>query len=351
MYIGLPISRGGNMALSKCAATLLLAGASLSFSAAALAWSAPGHQAVGAIADKYIAGKRAAKEVAAILGPGMNLQKVSVWADCAKGVSKRQDGTFQYTVDPQFKECAPFETAKGQALMVDFVRHNWDQCKPGVGEEQCHKQYHYADVALERDAYKPGLIGASDHDVVHAIKAAVIVLKGGAAPKPFQISSKTEALMILAHYVGDIHQPLHVVAIYLDKNGKTVDPDKGTYDPATKTQGGNKIEDGSIALHKEWDTIEASLTASHVTQARVAAAKKVATTSGPEEDWSAAWATDTILAGKPAFKGLKFSKEDSKHQWQVTLPAGYSKMRTDTQSKQLIKAGARLGQLLEAIWP
>jgi hypothetical protein len=320
--------------------------------AAARAWGSPGHQTVGAIADRYIANTNAATQVKAILGPGMNLQIAAVWADCAKGVSKnKNDGTFSYGVNSRYKECLPFETTAGKALMVDFVKRNWEDCKPAADEEPCHKQYHYTDVAIERDAYKKGLVGTSDHDIVSAINAAIIVLQGGTSPAPFNIANKKEALLLLAHYVGDLHQPLHVVAVYLDANGKVVDPDTGTFNPDTKTRGGNRIEDGSIALHKEWDTIPTTLNADHLTQARIAAARNVALTTGSLSDWSTAWATDTLQVGKPAFKNLKYAKEDSKHQWQVTLPAGYSKLRTDMQRQQLIKAGARLGQILESIWP
>lgn len=318
---------------------------------AALGWGAPGHQAVGAIADRYIAGSNAAQQVDAILG-GMSLQTAAVWADCAKGVSKeKQTGAFKYTIIPTYKECRPFEDAAGQQAMVDFVKSNWDACKPLPGDEVCHKQYHYADVALERNAYKRGLVGTSDQDVVSAINAAIIVLQGGPAPAPFTFANKKEALTVLAHYAGDIHQPLHVVAIYLDPEGNVVDPDSGTYDPATKTDGGNKIEDGSIALHKEWDTIPASMDAAHLSAARMAAVRKVPVSASPVSEWAAEWATDTIATGKAAFKGLKFGKEDSKHQWQVRLPPNYSTSKTAIQCEQLIKAGAHLGQLLQAIWP
>ena len=33
--------------------------------------------------------------------------------------------------------------------------------------------------------------------------------------------------MLLAHFVGDIHQPLHVGALYLDSNDKPVNPNLG----------------------------------------------------------------------------------------------------------------------------
>jgi hypothetical protein len=48
--------------------------------------------------------------------------------------------------------------------------------------------------------------------------ATTQVLKGGAAPAPFSLKDQREALLLLTHYVGDLHQPLHVGAIYLDKN-------------------------------------------------------------------------------------------------------------------------------------
>lgn len=31
--------------------------------------------------------------------------------------------------------------------------------------------------------------------------------------------------MLIAHFVGDLHQPLHVGAVYLHANGVVVDPD------------------------------------------------------------------------------------------------------------------------------
>ena len=326
----------------------LAASLSLAFSTPVHAWGPQGHEAVGAIADKYINASTRTK-VQAILGKGMTLQKAAVWADCAKGVIKDNNGEFVYTGKGKYPECKPFETKAGQAVMIEFVKHNFSECKPLPGEEVCHKQYHYADVALQRDSYKQGEIGTSDHDVVAAIRAAVLYLRDGKAPAPFTFASPAVALMVLVHYAGDIHQPLHVIAVYLDENGKVIDPDAGTYDPATKTDGGNKIEDGSVAIHKQWDSIPATLDATHVTPQRLTSAKKLAgpAPSAPVEDWSALWATDTITSGKPAFKGLKYSKEDSKQQWQVTEPAGYAKARASLQSRQLNKAGVRLGQLLE----
>ena len=102
-----------------------------------------------------------------------------------------------------------------------------------------------------------GLVGTSDHDIVAAINASIAVLQGGTAPAPFNIKNKREALRLLAHYVGDIHQPLHVVSIYLANDGQVVDPDSGTFDPNSKTRGGLLV--GSAALHSEWDGVPAEM--------------------------------------------------------------------------------------------
>src|SRR5436309_1048142 len=83
--------------------------------------------------------------------------------------------------------------------------------------------------------------GPDGHHTVGAVAAATHVLKGDAVPAPFNFKDKREALLALAHYMGDIHQPLHVGAVYLDANGKRVNPDGGTFDPKTATRGGNQI--------------------------------------------------------------------------------------------------------------
>ena len=66
-------------------------------------------------------------------------------------------------------------------------------------------------------------------------------------------------MILLAHYVGDIHQPLHVGAQYFDQSGHKVNPDLGK--PALEDQGGNSISlDASggnsekhSKLHGFWD--------------------------------------------------------------------------------------------------
>ena len=313
-----------------------------------LAWDSTGHQTVGAIADRLIAGTNAETEVQRILGTSLRVS--AVWADCAKGV-ERKGAKFSYTATGKRWECQLFETSAGKAEMANFVRRNWDNCAPLPDEDRCHKQYHYTDVSNLRGRYAKGLAGTSNHDIVSAVSAAVAVLQGKPAPAPFSINTKKEALRLLAHYVGDIHQPLHVAAIYLDQDGNAVDPDHGSFDRSTETRGGNQLLDGSDSLHFEWDHVAENLSVDRLDDEILSEARKIATTHGSLSNWSTKWASDTMLASKPAFKGLTFSHEDNEHHWLVTLPDGYSEMRATMQREQLIKAGARLAQVLEAIWP
>src|SRR5512136_938777 len=105
-----------------------------------LAWGPEGHQTVGAIADRLIAGTHAAAEVKTILG-GLSLQEASVWADCAKGIDPSKN--YAYQSMGTHPECEIFETPDLEAEMSDFVRRNDTHCIPIPGVDSCHKQYHY----------------------------------------------------------------------------------------------------------------------------------------------------------------------------------------------------------------
>ena len=312
----------------------------------AFAFGAVGHMAVGAIADKLITGTNAAKRARAILGT--NLKTAAVWADCAKGVGT---ASFKYSGEGHYPECAIYENPASERQMEAYVRRNVGNCPPAFSKEVCHKQYHYTDVATQRAAYVKGQVGTSGQDIVAAISAAITVLQDKPSPDPFKISSKKEALRLLTHFIGDVHQPLHVVAVYLDASGNVIDPDQSVFNPQTETTGGNDLFAGSSKLHGLWDTVTGAVSADTPSDGTIGAANAVPATAGPLSDWSAAWATETLTVGKVAFVGLTYSSEDSKNHYQVTLPPGYSGVRAKLQSDQVVKAGARLAQILKAIWP
>ena len=69
---------------------------------------------------------------------------------------------------------------------------------------------------------------------------------------------------MLVHFVGDLHQPLHVGAIHLDENGHVIDPDvpasqdRHLIETREQTAGGNFIYYGTKDLHTFWDHVPGS---------------------------------------------------------------------------------------------
>jgi hypothetical protein len=318
------------------------------------AWGHEGHETVGAIADSLLVGTNAEKAVREILGTE-RLETAALWADCVKGVS--DTAPYAYHLNSRYPECDPFQqSAAGREEMEDYVRRNSTACHPESAGEACHRQYHYADVAIEHDTYDRADVGTNDHDVVSAINAAIAKLKSQAVPAPFSFETRKEALRVLAHLVGDVHQPLHVGAIYLDASGQEVNPDSGRFDPATTTRGGNLLIHGrNRKLHAEWDDIPRSLDAAQFLSAGVTQSKLVPATKGPVSDWARAWASETVGVSRTAFAGLSFGAEENagthRAGWSVLEPTNYAANRAAAQEQQLVRAGARLAQLLQTIFP
>lgn len=346
---------------------------------AALAWGYQGHEVVGAIADALIADNANAKaQVHDLLnGPlptddeikqqkdlhvwhELSLRQAGPWADCVKSVVHHDGNRFKYELDPNHPEyetaCIPFNSALERARMEDYVKRNWStpDCTyhPFGFEQGCHNTYHFDDVAIQRNGFDRTELGTNDHDVVAAINAAIAALTDKPAPPPFSFRDKKEALLVLTHFVGDLHQPLHVGAVYLDGQGTPVDPDAAhAIDPMTETAGGNSIQDQNVNLHGEWDDIPGDIGLA-ATRELLAQAQAEPVNTTPIDGWAAQWATDTIQVAHDAFQGLTFGpKADGK--WTVSFAdhAAYLQRMDQIKRQQLAKAGARLAQILNAIWP
>jgi hypothetical protein len=336
----------------------------------ALAWGYEGHRVVGSIADKLLANSNAARQVKNVLNNGddpdskHDLRLAGPWPDCVKSVVRHDDGKFRYEVDPEHLEyevpCTPFNSKRERARMEDYVKRNWTQCsyKPDGFERGCHNTYHFDDVAIQRDRFDRSFQGTNEHDLIAAIQAAIAVLQEKPIPGSFQFSfkDKKEALLVLTHYIGDLHQPLHVGSVYLDENGKLVDPDVvHQVNPDNETIGGNAIlDENRLNLHRFWDEIPTDLgDASTKELVRVAGA--LPPTPGNVEDWPVAWATESLLLARTAFDDLSFeqTKRPPDPKWSVSFNDHMAYLRKiDTiKREQLAKAGARLAAILNAIWP
>ncbi|MBV8686894.1 MAG: hypothetical protein JOZ90_10980 [Alphaproteobacteria bacterium] len=170
---------------------------------------------------------------------------------------------FRYNGNPRRDSvCRAFaDDAALRGQMEDYVRNNWSQC-PHTGKG-CHTQYHFVDLAVQRSRYEEGPVGTHLWNLVHGINTAATTLAKpacrGPSPSTALVPNAThfrpnqpgfrftcaQALMMLVHFVGDLHQPMHVGGVYLDGEGRVVDPDSSAAERArerqTSTHGANSL--------------------------------------------------------------------------------------------------------------
>jgi hypothetical protein len=313
----------------------------------AMAWGSAGHAAVGALADRLIRGSHAQREVATLLAPGENLERAANWLDCVKG-------TF---CGPQTQE------------MLDYTLSH-----------PRHGHYHYTDIPFQLPHYRAGGVGSADDDIVHTLRLAIAVLqnKAGVASASADFTPR-QALRLIAHLVGDIHQPLHVGVAYVDRDGHFALPAVPLdVDGVTlfDTRGGNSLLLEGIlpaqrSFHGYWDVSavdEAMRTARAATPAQFAdsiranLAPSALGYSGHDSDpvnWPVQWADDSLRVAKRAHAGLQPGQHRAQvgrsgelvDVWSVSLPPDYSSMAARLARQQLARAGVRLAALLQAIWP
>jgi hypothetical protein len=294
-----------------------------------------GHQAIGTVAEHYLEGTRAPKKIRALLKEGENLDKAATWADRAKLPEKYLS-----------------------AEMQEFVTNNPD-----------HHSFHYFDVPFQQKVYRPGITGTHKKDIVHILEICIEVLRApdDKAENPLKVNKRV-ALMLVAHLVGDLHQPLHVGCGYLDEENHFMDPETGA--KGQPDAGGNyhhlKTRKGA-ALHGYWDTQTVKAARDHLGAGDFPAALRQNAPSKPEWDatgpvgtWPAQWATSTLGLSRFCYEGIiprdrflvpKDEKHEEHFEWVITLPETYPVNSRDIVEVELSKAGYRLAALLKSIWP
>ena len=357
-YCGNTSVRAASASCMKAlACALLLGGALIPFHASA--WGDDGHRVVGAMADQLIQDSNAHRQVTALLLPGENLEKISIWLDCAKG-----------------RYCGA-KTAEMIAYTAANPRHG---------------QYHYADIPYQTGHYRDGEVGSAKNDIVQTLKQAIVVLQGkdDKASNPHQFTRR-QALILLAHLAADISQPLHVGVPYVGKDGGKDGGNDGSFVvPENRrqidgihifgTRGGNALlidaaaapaasraQAGAWSFHAYWDvtTVDHAMRASSArtpqqfAQTVIAGKPVVARDTGDPISWPYQWADDALQASKLAHAGLtpgRMSQQTSPkgklHDvWALALPQDYAVPSSELARTQLTKSGYRLASLLQAIWP
>jgi hypothetical protein len=292
------------------------------------AFADSGHRIVGLVAEHHLQGSRALREVRRILRPGESLADAGVWPDTIK--------------DPRYED--------GDAAAFRLEH-------PG------HDIYHYANLPLDSARYAPDVPGARPMDIVQTLREAIRVLRGAS-----DLFTGREALRLLAHLAGDIHQPLHVGAAYVSAQ----DPPRFVTPRGPSgwrlTLGGNALVYGPqdrFNLHSYWDAHAVNLAMGRQSAEAFAAQllKRIAAEAdwkgrGDVESWPEAWASEAVALARTAHEGVTIesyvgadASGRTPHRWRITQPAGYDARARELVPRQLAKAGYRLAATLSAIWP
>ena len=327
------------------------------FSVNALAYGPRGHRLVGAIADKRLARNRTvAKKVRDLLG-GLTLAEVSTFPDEIKS----WDGC---RGNPSM---APV-TSKQR---INDELRAFLEANPCSGEPN-HHEFHFTDVPVTGDeVYADGEVGRFEFDIVQMIPFCVRVLRGEEPETNDRGITKSVAVILLAHYLGDIHQPLHVGAEFFDRDGLPFQP--STSNLGFADQGGNKLVlftlvNGALVsagkLHGYWDskTFENAFgVQSDASVVRSLAARQPAgwKLTGDTETWAEQMANEILPLARQARTRLMYQNieivsgardirsGEAKEKRPRPGQSFYSRWAADVVKREIHKGGWRLAALLE----
>ena len=353
----------------------------VALASAAFGYGPTGHEIVGGIADKLLANSAAEARLRKLIG-GLTLERASVIADEIKAWDK--NGPDDPRAFPRYPEHRNIDKQ-----LREFWRANQPTHDP-TSPMPSHHWFHYTDVpVLNAQKYSDGKIGRSQWDIVHMIPYCVGVLRGEIPENNPRQITKSIAVILLAHFVGDIHQPLHVGAEYF-QNGRAVDPDKAQ--PGIEDEGGNTISlqlrrgtpeemaKRGLKLHGFWDNeavlanlpaISAAVSKEERHQALEPAKRHLIDQLAAEEpaNWrlpgnvpldhyAEAWANEILTVAREAHERLHFVGMHSEVDQDRTVAAGaaeeknspdgvgYADWAARTVGEELHKAGWRLADLL-----
>jgi S1/P1 Nuclease len=311
-------------------------------------WGFKGHQIVGEIADQIIARDHPAlqERLKDMLPAGKALSDVAVYPDCLLFSCN--------VVQPGFFD--------------SFIKRNPESDK-----------YHFTDVPIQRKRYAANTAGTHRHDVVQILRYAVGRLRGLPPTDVPADFDENEAIWVMTHLVGDIHQPLHVGSRYYDdKCLNVVDPnvdggaglpDFGIGTKFSETHGGGWFKiPPNRQLHKIWDNeaVEGAMRLANVHDGSI---KKFAEavlanpptgwkTSGDVSTWSRRWADEILPLAREAHERIKVTvpgvDQQASHdkvecRWEATLQGNYDDWAAEKVREQLAKAGFRLAEMLRVL--
>ncbi|HVF49964.1 MAG TPA: S1/P1 nuclease [Pyrinomonadaceae bacterium] len=310
----------------------------------ALPYGRQGHQAVAQAAQAPdMLNQRARTAIRNLLG-NQRLADVALWADDLKGAREGEG-----------------------PLARDAEARKFNQRFPDNAD------WHFVNLPLASGVYTPGGPFSKPRDIVNIINECIAILE--TPPNRPTRFTKRQALRLLVHFVGDIHQPLHVVSGYYDfdaQNNAILIRDPTLARNKPHDLGGNQLVFGGQKMHGFWDTRMVERVANGnrdfnrlaiILLARLRdpvwmnAHRAGFVNSGDHHAWAAAWATDSLAQANQAYAGLVFGRTTFRvingkrriEQIDTTLPNNYADNQLDRATTQLVKATSHLAALLNAI--
>ena len=233
-------------------------------------WGVTGHRASGWIAEKYLS-NRAKRKINRVLNQ-QSLAIVSTWMD-----EIRSDSTYNYTAD-----------------------WHWVTIETGKTYEESPKNL--------------------NGDVIMTIERIISELK----THKLDSKKEAEALKMLVHLVGDIHQPLHV----------------GCCDD----QGGNKVKvkwfRSESNLHRVWDS-------EMIDDTKLSYTELAQSLGQPDKATLAQWKKATVREW--ANESMTYRKEVYDIN-EGNLSYRYSYLHLQSAKDRILKAGVRLAGILNQIY-
>lgn len=304
--------------------------AALAIAPLARPWGAEGHAAIGLVAEQNLS-PEARRHVEQILG-NADLAAIASWMDELRAASGGFGPLAGNVVARQFAKRFPHSD-----------------------------RWHYDDLPLGEAEYRDDDPFARKDDVVHELNRSIDVLEG----RETDISPRI-ALYMLVHFVGDLHQPLHVACGFYDVSDPAhprllTDPAQCAGHPDDK--GGNVLRFGPDRwdeLHGYWDTglvIKLAHSRQSAALAKLMMAEGAppeAATAGDYHHWAEAWATESIRAARIAYSGITFGAAELNdnggiREIAITLPPDYDERALPVVRRRLTLAGYRLAALVNAL--
>jgi hypothetical protein len=288
-----------------------------------------GHRVIGTLAELHLRDSRAMNEVRKILRSNETLADAAVWPDRIKDAVYEDEDTAMFRLN-----------------------------------HPAHETYHYANLPFQSTQYTLSVTGARPTDIVQSARLCIEVLSTGKGP-----FTRREALRLLVHYLGDMHQPLHVGNAFITAREplQFIVPE----DPTRwrTTLGGNALVYGPedrFNLHSYWDSHAVNLAmrqddvptfSARLMKELQPSASWRGRGASPGE-WVGQWATEGLGHAKEVHRGIRVvsylgpdAEKRVAHRWLIEQPSDYDARAVPLVRQQLAVAGYRVATVLRSIWP